>query len=92
MTTTITRTEIFTMAWKSAKARRDQFATIRAAFSDALRRIWALVKLQAQIWKETPAPAPKPVMSGWAKANPYRAAAVANRQARMGSFAGHAGW
>ena len=44
---TITRREIFAQAWKSARRMRDCFPTIRAAFADALRRVWAMVKEMA---------------------------------------------
>ncbi len=41
---TINRRQLFTLAWKRAKAQASWFPTIRAAFAAALRAVWALAK------------------------------------------------
>ncbi len=99
---TIDRRQIFTLAWKRAKAHRDGYRTLRAAFAASLRAVWALAKAtvaadaQAKaklpVWDATTTPSrPRPV-TAWEKANPHRAAAVAAARARLGTYTGFAGW
>jgi hypothetical protein len=86
---TIDRRQLFTLAWKSAKGTVTGYRNLRAAFAAALRRVWGLVK--AMVAEEARRPA-KPVQpernafSDWWNSNPHRAAAVARRNARLGSY------
>lgn len=82
---TIDRRQIFTLAWKRAKA----FAagqSPRRFFADALRAVWGLVK--AMVAEEAHHPvAPRMAKpAAWADESPYRARAVAARQRRLGSY------
>lgn len=89
----ISRRDIFTEAWKSARRTRGQYRTMRASFAAALRRVWALVKAMATQEEATRRPvAPqRPQAKTWASGNTHRAAAVARRNARLGSLV-HACW
>lgn len=87
---TIDRRTIFTLAWKRAKAQAAWFPTIRAAFAAALRSVWALAKVAAEVEAEVKRPVFNP--AGWGLENVYRARAVANRNSRFGTYCGAAGW
>ncbi len=82
----IDRRLLFTEAWKSARATRSLYRTLRTAFAAALRRLWPLIKATAEMkaqaaFRKTHAPA-----TAWEQENPYRARAVAARKARLGSY------
>jgi hypothetical protein len=85
---TIDRRQLFTLAWKRAKAQAEWFPTIRAAFAASLRAVWALAKANAEAETMVKRLVVNP--AGWAAENVYRARAVANRKARLGSFYVHA--
>ena len=88
---TIDRRTIFTLAWKRAKAQAEWFPTIRAAFAAALRSVWALAKvtIEAEAIVKVRAIV-KPAV--WGTENVYHARAVANRNTRLGTYCGAAGW
>ena len=88
MTTSITRSQIFTLAWERARAKRDWYETIRAAFAASLRRIWEQVKALNMVEAEQKARpvVVRPVASDWANGNVHRAAAVARGKARWGHY------
>ena len=88
MTTSITRSQIFTLAWDRAKAKRDCYETIRAAFADSLRKIWEQVKALKMVEAEQKVRpvVVRPVASDWANGNVHRAAAVARAAARWGHY------
>lgn len=85
----ISRREIFTLAWKRAKATAAGYRTLRTAFAAALRSVWSLVKAAAAEEARRPSRVVEPVDS-WVSENPYRAAAVAARKARLGTYYTHA--
>ncbi|HLO78478.1 MAG TPA: hypothetical protein VK196_18640, partial [Magnetospirillum sp.] len=86
----ISRSEIFKMAWKAAKGTAAGYRTLRAAFAAALRRVWSLVKAAAAEEARRPVRPAQPAKT-WASENPYRAAAVASRKARLGTYS-HPCW
>ncbi len=88
---TIDRRQILTLAWKRAKAQREWFPTIRAAFAAALRSVWALAKAAVAAEAEVKA---RPVVNpaGWERGDMHRARAVAARATRLGTACGAAGW
>lgn len=92
---TIDRSQIFTLAWKSAKGNAAGYGSLRAAFAAALRRVWGLVKAMAAEDARRPVtpaqPAPN-AFSTWWNSNPHRAATVTRRNARLGTYCGAAGW
>lgn len=81
----IDRRQIFTLAWKRAKATTAGYRTLRTAFAAALRSVWALVKAAVAEEARRPVRLVQPVNT-WASENAYRAAAVASRKARLGSY------
>lgn len=84
----IDRRQIFTLAWKRAKAAAAGYRTLRTAFAAALRSVWALVKA-AVVEEARRAVRPVQPVNTWASENPYRSAAVASRKARLGSYSAH---
>lgn len=81
----ISRREIFRQAWKRARATAAGYRNLRAAFAAALRAVWDLVKaLVAEEAHRVARPA-QPVKT-WATENTFRAAAVASRKARLGTY------
>lgn len=87
---TISRRQLFALAWKRAKANREWFPTIRAAFAAALRSVWALAKAAAEVEAEVKRPVVNP--AGWERGDMHRARAVAARATRLGTACGAAGW
>jgi len=87
---TIDRRTIFTLAWKRAKAQAAWFPNLRAAFSAALRSVWALAKASIEFEAAKPRPVANP--AGWRQENVYRASAVHHRITRLGTYCGAAGW
>jgi len=87
---TIDRRLIFTLAWKRARSMADG-QPVRPFFAAALRAVWALAK--ATVVAEAGVKA-RPVINpaGWERGNVHRARAVANYNARLGSYTGYAGW
>jgi len=86
---TIDRRLIFTLAWKRARSMADG-QPVRAFFAAALRAVWALAKATVAAEAEVKRPVVNP--AGWASENRFRAAAVANRKARLGPIAFYAAW
>ncbi|MGE5502734.1 MAG: hypothetical protein ACM33T_10140 [Solirubrobacterales bacterium] len=87
---TADRTQIFRLAWKSAKGTAASYDSLRAAFAAALRRVWELVKAMVKEEARRPVVQPTSVAPDWFMADPYRARAVANRRARLGTPCTHA--
>lgn len=86
---TIDRRQIFTMAWKSAKGTASGYRTLRESFAAALRRVWSLVKAMVAEEARRPACNVQPetnAFGAWWNSNPYRVAAVARSNARLGSY------
>lgn len=81
----IDRRQIFPLAWKRAKATAAGYRTLRAAFAAALRSVWSLVKAAVAEEARRPVRPAQPVKT-WASENPHRAAAVARRTARLGTY------
>jgi len=85
----VSRSQIFTLAWKRAKATAAGYRTLRTAFAAALRSVWALVKAAAAEEASRPVRPIQPernTFSDWWESNPHRAAAVAARKARLGTY------
>ncbi|MBC7907611.1 MAG: hypothetical protein H7Y60_12830 [Rhodospirillaceae bacterium] len=82
---TIDRSQLFRLAWKRAKATAASYRPLRTAFAAALRSVWSLVKAAMAEEARRPVRTVEPVNS-WVSENPYRAAAVAARKARLGTY------
>ena len=86
---TFDRHQIFAAAWKRAKAHRNGYRTLRAAFAAALRSVWGLAKAMVAENIRRPALPVRPAAPQWENANAHRAAAVAASRSRLGSYVIH---